>query len=986
MIETKENHMDWIISHVKGEKILEVGCSIGETSIALGRVGKQVTGIDICRENIKQAKASLESEEEVARSSVDFVCAGFMLYTNDENRIYDSIIIEEFPIYLDDARSFIGRSAERLIEGGVLLFILPLAIRYYENHRRTYYLKGLHDFLSAKLSVVNISFHGEKIMIACSKGGDDSVDLVSILYLKVLKDVETQDLLQVELKKSQESSELAWEQYSDLAGSKLGRVQRKVWELRSKKREMLIHKETENVIDNVVECEELKMNFDERLNPDFIPEVRTQINDMPTSEKGRYYRVSDQKIAIIADEFLFNTYKNIANMVPLHPADWRRQIEGCQMLLITSTWKGLDSVWRGLAEERSEERRNAINIIECCKALSIPTAFYSKEDPPNYKYFVEFAKHCDVVFTTAIEVVEDYKRDCGHQRVYPIMFGINPLFHNPVGFMRFEKRKEVIFSGSWLDKYPERGADICAIFDGVLSSEYALKVLDRNYSLKRQEFAFPVKYADYISPEVPHEILQKIHKLYNWALNINSVKESQTMFANRVYELEAVGNLLISNYSAGINLHLPLVYTTQDSNEVARILGSLSPREILERQLAGIRHAMTDNTIFDRFAQMCEYMGLPVISQERTVGVVVNQITDKITEQFDMQSFKHKELCLTTELPQRFNEFDMIAFWDEEKRYDFFYLEDMINAFKYTSCDYVTKDDKHQHDYVQRIKDKYLTVFWRESFEFQQLLDMPDTNISLPNGYSIDYLHFSEDQKVEKKLSDKNYKLSVIIPVYNNGLHLYGKAFASLLRSSMFDDMEILLIDDGSTDIDTLLYVQYIANRYENVRPFFFADGGSGSVSRPCNKGVEMSTSEYIAFLEPENEAISDGYAKMVELTMAKKHDIVVGNVIEFREKSKLINYYQDLKQSGGSDVIGGNKKGLIRKLKDSSMSIQAMLIEKKLVTSNSLEQVEGIVEQDLFFVQQLVLMAKSIKTINLPIYINYTFRIELENSHVRRI
>ncbi|WP_460690797.1 glycosyltransferase, partial [Nesterenkonia suensis] len=43
-------------------------------------------------------------------------------------------------------------------------------------------------------------------------------------------------------------------------------------------------------------------------------------------------------------------------------------------------------------------------------------------------------------------------------------------------------------------------------------------------------------------------------------------------------------------------------------------------------------------------------------------------------------------------------------------------------------------------------------------------------------------------------------RLSVIVPVYNNGDHLRHKAFASLRRSSIFSQMHILLIDDGSTD------------------------------------------------------------------------------------------------------------------------------------------------------------------------------------------
>ena len=48
-------------------------------------------------------------------------------------------------------------------------------------------------------------------------------------------------------------------------------------------------------------------------------------------------------------------------------------------------------------------------------------------------------------------------------------------------------------------------------------------------------------------PAIDYAELLRIHKLYDWAVNINTVKHSETMFAARVYELQAMGNLLISN-------------------------------------------------------------------------------------------------------------------------------------------------------------------------------------------------------------------------------------------------------------------------------------------------------------------------------------------------------------------------------------------------------------------------------------------------------
>ena len=68
--------------------------------------------------------------------------------------------------------------------------------------------------------------------------------------------------------------------------------------------------------------------------------------------------------------------------------------------------------------------------------------------------------------------------------------------------------------------------------------------------------------------------------------------------------------------------------------------------------------------------------------------------------------------------------------------------------------------------------------------------------------------------------------------------------------------MTVYLIDDGSTDENTIKIINKLANRYDNVKTFFFGDGGSGSAARPRNKGVEISTEPYITYLDPDNEAI----------------------------------------------------------------------------------------------------------------------------------
>ena len=190
--------------------------------------------------------------------------------------------------------------------------------------------------------------------------------------------------------------------------------------------------------------------------------------------------------------------------------------------------------WQGLATEGSSKRLLLDKLIDYAKSNGVPVVFYSKEDPPHYSDFIGTAKKCDYVFTSCAEKIHDYVADCGHNRVYVMRFGIDPCFHNPIGCNN-ELRKDggVIFSGSWYRKFPERCTDLRMIFDGILAAHRPLAIVDRfsNVATPDNRYEFPQAYRDFVHPGVSHDLLQNLHKTFNWSININTVKNSQTMFA-----------------------------------------------------------------------------------------------------------------------------------------------------------------------------------------------------------------------------------------------------------------------------------------------------------------------------------------------------------------------------------------------------------------------------------------------------------------------
>ena len=859
---------------------------------------------------------------------------------------------------------------------------------------------------------------------------DASITLLSSENAKSKKDIA---IYKRKLKDSATRLRRVEEKYAILSGSKLGKLALKYWAFKdfiklklskgkyilkqtAKKSKLLckivrkfkntneFEKElVKDVSPNISKNSE-KSNIQEKMNAaqrrrefekntdtKYFESIKEILDKIPESNGGRYYEKHNFKIGIVADEFLFAAFKDAADFVFITPENWKKVSKETDFLLMVSAWRGLHNEWRGAAKENSPQRQLIYDIIEDYKNQNKVTVFYSKEDPPNYDVFLGIAKKCDYIFTTCVEVVENYKRDCNNENVSVLCFGINPLYHNPVGIKNSYKKEGAIFSGSWMTKYPDRLIDMKMLFDGVLESGNDLKIIDRNYNYLNSEiYRYPREYWEYISPSIDHMLLQKVHKLYNWALNINTVTASMTMFANRGYELQASGNILLSNYSVGVNNKLPMVYTVTDKSEIGQIMNAFSDEEVYNRQIDCIRSVMTGETAFDRVGQLIEEIGFKQNKNERTVLVVADLINDDIKEMFESQSYPFKTLISEAEFTQDIlSQYDMVTFFNSSMDYDMFYIEDMINGFKYTDSSYITKDayfdgenlvKGKEHDYVSVMKNKYATVFWTNDFTAEKLIELKD-NAEIANGYSID--HFNFNSKKIKKEKQSKFKLSVIVPVYNNGKQLMGKAFASLQRSSMFKDMEILLIDDGSTDGYTDKLVKYYAKKYANVNAYLFADGGSGSASRPRNKGIELATAEYVTYLDPDNEAIYNGYSKLYDLSVKNDYDISVGNMLKLTTQILDAKYFEKFSKNYGSDIIENDTLNYMKKTKFSPMSIQAMVVKKSIIIDNHLTQPVGAAGQDTLFCWELFFNAKTIKAINVPIHIYYA---AVEGSTVNNI
>lgn len=128
--------------------------------------------------------------------------------------------------------------------------------------------------------------------------------------------------------------------------------------------------------------------------------------------------------------------------------------------------------------------------------------------------------------------------------------------------------------------------------------------------------------------------------------------------------------------------------------------------------------------------------------------------------------------------------------------------------------------------------------------------------------------------------------VSVVIPVYN-GQEYVAEAVSSVLQSD-YDNFEIILVNDGSTDNSKKL-CNDLASKHPNIRVFSFPK--NRGMSHALNKGISHARGEYIARINQDDIMLSDRLSKQVAFLEDHPQHVAVGGATEwFDEKGKLVD------------------------------------------------------------------------------------------------
>lgn len=203
------------------------------------------------------------------------------------------------------------------------------------------------------------------------------------------------------------------------------------------------------------------------------------------------------------------------------------------------------------------------------------------------------------------------------------------------------------------------------------------------------------------------------------------------------------------------------------------------------------------------------------------------------------------------------------------------------------------------------------------------------------------------------------YKVSIIIPIYNEELYL--EQCLESVYSQTYSNLEIILINDGSTDQSGEICKCFMK---KDPRVIYYEQENYGQgIAR--NKGIEKSTGKYITFIDAD-DWVDEKYIEILLDTIADCSADIVRAGIQHYDEMQGVFKKLDIPEAQSDDILCY-----------AVPQIAGNLYEKKLFIANEIKMPKGKYE-DLAVYPLLVMKSRKVKYVDATLYY---YRINTGNS-----
>lgn len=194
--------------------------------------------------------------------------------------------------------------------------------------------------------------------------------------------------------------------------------------------------------------------------------------------------------------------------------------------------------------------------------------------------------------------------------------------------------------------------------------------------------------------------------------------------------------------------------------------------------------------------------------------------------------------------------------------------------------------------------------------------------------------------------------ISVIVPVYNTA-ELLAKCVDSILLQT-WSHIEVILVDDGSTDNSAEIIKHYQKQYPDNVKGLFQENAGQATAR---NAALDIMTGDFVSFVDSDDYILSDMLESLFDAAIITNSQIVISDFQTVNKNDEITGDYSSGEVAESGVLVSDN----IAKMVSIVPQVTGKLFECSLFKNNTNRFPTGIWYEDLALLPLLVLTANKI-------------------------
>ena len=205
--------------------------------------------------------------------------------------------------------------------------------------------------------------------------------------------------------------------------------------------------------------------------------------------------------------------------------------------------------------------------------------------------------------------------------------------------------------------------------------------------------------------------------------------------------------------------------------------------------------------------------------------------------------------------------------------------------------------------------------------------------------------------------------ISVIIPVYN--VETYLRECVDSVLNQTYQNFEIILVDDGSTDSSGKICDEYV-EKDERITVIHQKNGGL-SVAR--NTGLSEVNGDYVYFLDSDDYITRGAFETLLVIAEKDNSDIVFFDAVSFADTDDFTVKQNYIRKSKYTADTGYNVFESMTQNNEYHSAVPLLLIKRNFLLESKIRFIPEILHEDMIFTYQLFCKASAISQCTEALY-----------------